>query len=210
MASSYIVTLLLGINIAVFIAWQGYVNPEFMVRNFTVSYEALQDGRWWVLFTSVFSHNWFIHFLINMFVLTNFGRLLEMVLGHFTFLWFYLAAGAFSSLAHALVSAFVVHEPAMAALGASGAISGLVILFSFMFRKEKILFFGIIPMPALVGAAVFVGLDLWGLVAQAKGGGLPIGHGAHLGGALAGVIFYVTYIRPKIEKARRAAEMRGY
>lgn len=207
---SFWVTILLAINIAVFIAWQGYVDRGFMMRNFLVSYEALQDGRWWVLITSVFSHNWFLHFLINMMVLSNFGRLIEVVIGHTTFILFYLVAGVVSSLAHALVSAYVVHEPQMAALGASGAISGLVLLFSLMFSKEKIYLLGFIPMPALVGALAFVGLDLWGLTAQAKGGGLPIGHGAHLGGAFAGAIFYFAYVRPKMVRARTAAAMRNY
>ena len=41
---------------------------------------------------------------------------------------------------------------------------------------------GIVPVPALAGVLAFVGLDLWGLIAQGRGGGLPIGHGAHLGG----------------------------
>ncbi|MEK7355271.1 MAG: rhomboid family intramembrane serine protease [Bdellovibrionota bacterium] len=207
--SSFFVTLLIAINVAVFIAWNGYVDKEFMARNFLVSYDALRDGRWWVLVTSVFSHSWLLHFVINMMVLSNFGRLLEVVLGHTKFILFYLVAGLVSSLSHALVSAFVVHEPSMAALGASGAVCGLVLLFSFMFSKEKIYLLGFIPMPALVGAFVFVGLDLWGLFAQAKGGGLPIGHGAHLGGAFAGAIFYFAYIRPRMERARSAARMRG-
>jgi membrane associated rhomboid family serine protease len=80
-------------------------------------------------------------------------------------------------------------------------------LFSLIFKKEKIYLLGFIPMPALVGALVFVGLDLWGLFAQAKGGGLPIGHGAHLGGAFAGLIFYLIYARPRMERARLRASM---
>ncbi len=55
-----------------------------------------------------------------------------------------------------------------------------------------------IPVPALVGALLFVGLDVWGLVAQSAGGGLPIGHGAHLGGAACGALFYFTYLRQRV------------
>ena len=58
------------------------------------------------------------------------------------------------------------------------------------------LLLGIIPMPALVGVAVFVGLDIIGLIAQTEGSGLPIGHGAHLGGALTGALYYLLVIRP--------------
>lgn len=208
--SSFFVTLILGINIAVYIAWQGYVDREFMMANFLVSYDHLREGRWWVLLTSVFSHNWFLHFLLNMMVLSNFGRLIEVVIGHLPFIMFYLVAGVVASLSHVFVSALILHEPQMAALGASGAISGLVLVFALMFRKEKIYLLGILPMPALVGALAFIGLDLWGLFAQAKGGGLPIGHGAHLGGAFAGVVFFFVYIRPRMIRAKMAAEMRGF
>jgi membrane associated rhomboid family serine protease len=86
-------------------------------------------------------------------------------------------------------------DPAMAAVGASGAIAGLLIVFGLMFPRERVLLFFVIPLPALWGALAFVGLDLWGLFAQSRGGGLPIGHGAHLGGALTGAVFYFGYLR---------------
>jgi hypothetical protein len=49
-------------------------------------------------------------------------------------------------------------------------------------------------MPAILGALLFVGLDLLGLYAQTEGSGLPIGHGAHLGGAATGVLFYLFFL----------------
>ena len=180
-----------------FLLWilGGPEQEEFMRRNFTVSWELLTEGRFWVLLTSVFSHNWLFHLIINMLVLRSFGSLLEEVLGSARFLRFYLVAGLISSLTHALVSAWVLHEPDLSAVGASGSLAGLVLVFSLMFPREKILLFGLVPLPALMGALAFVGLDLWGLFAQAKGGGLPIGHGAHLGGALAGAVYYFLFIR---------------
>jgi len=172
-----------------------------MQDNFLVSWVALSEGRWWTLLTSVFSHNMILHILINMFVLNSFGTLLEQILGRWRFLTFYLAAGVVSSLAHALVSAFYLHQPEIAALGASGAVAGLVLVFSLMFPKERILLFGIIPLPALVGALGFIGLDLYGLFEQSRGSGLPIGHGAHLGGAFAGIVYFFFFIRPRMQRS---------
>ena len=83
------------------------------------------------------------------------------------------------------------------ALGASGAVSGLLLAYALHFPRSKILLFGIVPVPALVGVLGFVGIDLWGLFAQTRGGGLPIGHGAHLGGALAGALMYFFYLRER-------------
>jgi membrane associated rhomboid family serine protease len=71
-------------------------------------------------------------------------------------------------------------------------------LFSLMFPRQKIAILGIIPVPALAGVLIFVAFDLWGLFEQTQGGGLPIGHGAHLGGALTGVVYYFLFIRRRL------------
>jgi membrane associated rhomboid family serine protease len=162
-----------------------------MAGHFLVSWPHLEDGRIWVLVASVFSHNLLIHLAINLIVLMSFGAPLEELMGGRRFLAFYLAAGVFASLSHVLVSAFLIDRPEQAALGASGAIAALLILFSLTFPKARILLFFIVPMPAIVGALAFVAIDVWGLFAQIEGGGLPIGHGAHLGGALAGFVYFL-------------------
>lgn len=194
------VPLIILLNVLVFLAWQyaGEAGFEFMVQNFLVSWTALSEGRYWTLLSSAFSHNMFWHILINMFVLQSFGSVLEELIGSKSFLKFYLSAAIFSSFCHAFVSAWILHEPEIPALGASGAVSGLILVFALVFPREKILVFGLIPIPALFGALLFIGLDLWGLVAQAGGGGLPIGHGAHLGGALAGIIYYFVSLKPRL------------
>lgn len=197
------VNLFTIINTVVFIFWIGADEArfQFMMDNFTVSWMGLELGRYWTVVTSVFSHNFLLHFLINMLVLRSFGGLIESVLGRFRFLRFYLFAGILGSLGHAFVSAFIVGSPDLPALGASGAIAGLVLLFSLLFPRERILIFGLIPVPAILGAFLLMGIDIWGLVAQAEGGGLPIGHGAHLGGAVAGIIYFFRWrkrLRPPI------------
>jgi membrane associated rhomboid family serine protease len=135
------------------------------------------------------------HLFVNMYVFFGFGAALENILGAKRFLSFYLIAGILGSLGHCLVSSVLLHDPALPALGASGAVAGVIVLFSFLFPKERLLLLGIIPMPAYIGAFLFVGLDIWGLVAQTQGSSLPIGYGAHLGGALFGLIYYFGFIR---------------
>ncbi len=196
-----VVPTLIGLNSFVFVMWQFYMpppmNPGFlwMNENFTTSWNFLVEGRVWGLLTSVFSHSLLLHFFINMFVLYSFGTLMERVLGSMSFLRFYLIAGIMGSLAHCVVSYSLIGDPSVQALGASGAIAGVLLYFALLFPKEKILLFGLIPIPALIGALMFIGLDLWGLTAQARGGGLPIGHGAHLGGAFTGIFFYFLHRR---------------
>ncbi len=200
--SSWLILVFVALNFLVFIMWNapGSVSPEFMARNFLVSATGLEEGRYWTLLTSVFSHNLLWHFLINMFVLWNFGPLLERVLGRMNFFLFYIGAGIVSSLGHVLVSAMLLHDPDLPALGASGALSAMIIVFALIFPREKILLLGFIPVRALIGALAFVCLDLYGLFSQARGGGLPIGHGAHLGGALAGALYFLFIVRPRLKR----------
>ncbi len=196
---SRVVLFFILINIVVFILWHWrYYSVQFMAENFLVSWEHLNAGLYWTLLTSVFSHNMFLHIFINMYVLLNFGTLVELVLGSRMFAAFYLVAGVISSGAHALTSKFIIGSPELPALGASGSIAGIVLLFSLLFPREKILLFGLVPLPAIFGAVAFIGIDVWGLIAQSGGGGLPIGHGAHLGGAFSGILFYLFFMRRRL------------
>ncbi len=188
-----VIKTIVALNVAVFLAWFLFTGtPTFptMVENFTVSAQGLLEGRYWTLLTSAFSHNSFFHLLINMYVLTGFGYALKGILGRKSFLAFYLIAGIAGSFFHALLSVYVTHSPWTPALGASGAIAGVILFFSLTFPEERLILLGIIPIKERWAALLIVGLDLWGLSAQSKGGGLPIGHGAHLGGALVGVVTY--------------------
>ena len=162
-----------------------------MMENFLVSWELLSEGRFWTLITSAFSHNAVFHIVINMFVLRGFGTIMSEEMGTKKFVLFYLLAGMGGSLVHSLVSNFWMHEPALPALGASGAIAGIILYFSFLFPEEKILLLGLIPVRAMWGAVILVGFDVWGLLEQTRGGGSLIGHGAHLGGAAIGICWFL-------------------
>ena len=139
----------------------------------------------------------FWHLAINMFVLWSFSIVLEQLWGSRVFVAFYLTTGVVGSACHCLASACVMDEPGIPALGASGAVAGLLLAYAFHYPRNKILLFGIVPMPAIVGVLAFVGIDIWGLIAQSKGGGFSIGHGAHLGGALAGGLIWLFYLRTR-------------
>ncbi len=162
-----------------------------MSANFLVSWEFLNQGKIWTTVTSVFSHHLFWHLFLNMYVLGSFGEVVEDALGSWRFTSLYLTAGIVSSLSHSIVSAFLLQQSDWPALGASGAISGILVYFALLFPKQRIYFFGLIPIPAFWGAFTLVGLDIWGLFRQAEGSGLPIGHGAHLGGAMTGAIYFL-------------------
>lgn len=199
-----VVNALLVANVAVFLLWTSAAVPApVMAEHFLVSWDHLAAGHVWVLVTAVFSHNMLFHLLVNMIVLTSFGPPLERALGPIRFLTFYLVAGIAGSFAHAAVSSFLIGEAGRPALGASSALAGVLLLFSLAFPRAKVLLFFVIPLPAIVAALAFVAIDVWGLMAQIEGQGLPIGHGAHLGGALVGVVYFVARGRELRRRKRR-------
>jgi len=202
------VSVIIGLNVLVFLGWQVAVAvPDFrsfMMANFLVSTSHLVHGFVWTLVTAAFSHNEIWHVAINLFVLWSFGTVLERLWGTRTFVIFYLVAAVVASISHCVVSSILMGNGNIPALGASGAVSGLLLAYALHFPRHKILIFGVIPVPALAGVLAFVGIDLWGLLAQSRGGGLPIGHGAHLGGALAGAMMYFLYLRSTIPVHRAA------
>lgn len=202
-ASAPVVRVLLFVNIGIYLLWMAPAVPTgLLADNLLVSWSLLAEGRVWVLLTSVFSHNLVFHFLVNMVVLLSFGPPTERLMGSRAFLRFFLLAGVLASVAHATTSAFLLDQPGLRALGASGALAGVLMLFSLSFPKAKVLLFFVIPLPAIVAALAFVAIDVWGLVAQIGGGTLPIGHGAHLGGGLVGVLYYFVR-REELRRGRR-------
>jgi|GEM_PF-270488 len=206
------VPAIIGLNLVVFMMWRmGFTEPqwrEFMVVNFLTSPYHLAHGLWWTVLTSAFSHSALWHIAINMIVLWSFGAVLERLWGVRIFTAFYLIAAVVSSLCYSAVALWFLHQPNVPALGASGAITGLLMAYALIFPKQKILVMGIIPVPAFAGVMAFVAWDLWGLFVQRQGGGLPIAHGAHLGGAAAGAIMYFAYLKPKIAQAAARGGLR--
>ncbi len=197
---AYLVYVFLLINTLVFFSWKtslGSSGQLFMQRHFLVSVGHLNAGYIWTPLTSAFSHLYDWHFLINMIVLFSFGGFIERLLGSRRFFAFYMAAAVTASLSHCLVSWSLLGGDTPA-LGASGALAGLVAVFALAFPRNKILLFGLIPIPAFWAFAGFVALDLVGLALQTSGYGASIGHGAHLGGAAFGVIYYLTRLRGRL------------
>ena len=193
----FAVPMLHIINLIVFLGFQGLgpFDEHFFFLHFTVSAEKLQHGYYWTLLTSALAHYSLLHYLINSMVLQSFGPIIERYLGMRRFLVFFVGAALISSVSHALTSQFIMGRADLPALGVSGVLCGLMLIFGVLFPKSKILFMGLLPVPALFGVLLFVGIDLFGLFAQSQGGGFPIGHGAHLGGSLAGALYFLFFLR---------------
>ena len=140
----------------------------------------------WQPLTSMFLHGGFIHLALNMFVLWSFGNQTEQVLGLKKFLTLYFLSGIFGGILWMFLGAG-------AAVGASGALCGLVAAYVFISPEATVLLFFVIPMKIknlVYGFAVFsLVFGLLSLINPAFGFG--IGHFGHLGGLIGG--YLLTY-----------------
>jgi membrane associated rhomboid family serine protease len=146
------------------------------------------------VFTNMFLHapsfQMIFHILFNMFALFMFGRVLENVWGPKRFLFFYLACGVGAAAAHLLMQYFM--GGFAPAVGASGAVMGVMVAFGYLFPNTELM---IVPIPVPVKAKwVVIGyvlLDLFGGFGKVAGD--DIAHFAHLGGALTGFIIVLIW-----------------
>ena len=88
--------------------------------------KTLGAHQWWRLVTSMFMHGGIAHIFGNMLYLWIFGDNLEDSMGHIRYLIFYLTCGILSGLTHVFVTTATGGNPYLPALGASGAISGVL------------------------------------------------------------------------------------
>jgi membrane associated rhomboid family serine protease len=141
---------------------------------------------------SMFLHGGWMHFLGNMLFLWIFGDNVEDRLGHFRYVVFYLACGYAATFAHAAASP----ASAMPAIGASGAIAGVLGAYLFLFPGARIVtlfilgfFIQTVEVPALVYLPLwfliqfFSGLASLGAAGAQQGG---VAWFAHIGGFVAG------------------------
>jgi membrane associated rhomboid family serine protease len=165
------------------------------------------------LFTSMFMHAGLLHLAGNMLYLWIFGRHIEDNFGHLKFLAFYLICGVAAAVAQ------IAPDPdsVIPALGASGAIAGVLGAYLVMFPGNRIrvlLPLGIIwttvRLPAVIVIGFWIVLQLFSgfatiieHTAQQQGGG--VAYLAHIGGFIAGVVLSFFFRRPiKAERGDRA------
>src|SRR6266540_3449254 len=166
--------------------------PGELTRRLQLDSERVLDGQVWRLLTHAFLHNYlsWAHIIVNMVVLWWLGSQVEEIYGPKEFLALYLVAAVVAGAAQLLS---VLPMPGNHfALGASGAVSAVAVIFACHYPYRQVLLFFIIPMPIWLFVALFIGQDLITFLFR-----LPTntGVGAHLDGALFGFLYYKLHWR---------------
>jgi membrane associated rhomboid family serine protease len=160
---------------------------EYGVYNF----ERVNNGEVWRLLTSAFLHGGIFHLFFNMLVLYWAGSRLEERYGSTEFLLMYLAAALFAGLFRFGLQ-FTQLVPPFSSLGASGAISAVLVVYAFCYPHQRVMLWFFLPMPVWLLVVIFVAVDSAGMLGAGPRG---IGNAAHLGGAFFGLLYYQSNIR---------------
>ncbi len=207
---------LIGINVLIFIfeilmpnEWlevffyhYGLVPARYSSLDFV--YETgLSADNYWPFFTNMFLHSGWGHIIGNMWTLYIFGDNVEDKMGSRNYLFFYILCGLAASFSHFYVNP----TSSVPAVGASGAISGVMGAYMFLFPKSRIIFLVLlfffidfIQIPAFMYLFFwFLGQLISGTVSlfvlpHNVGG---IAFWAHIGGFVAGMMLYKFFISKK-------------
>ena len=141
------------------------------------------------VFSAMFLHGGWLHLAGNMLFLWIFGDNVEDALGHLRYAVFYLVCGIAAALTHGLMDVNSV----IPAVGASGAIAGVMGAYIVLFPRARVyVIFGLIFIPIPLPAFVLIGFWIviqvfygWASlgVDTAAGG---VAYFAHIGGFVAG------------------------
>jgi len=192
----FLYQLSLGPHLEKFLYAWGFVPAQFFAP-LSIGHLHLSQ-RILPLFTSMFLHGGWLHFLGNMLYLYIFGDNVEDRLGHARYLLFYLLCGVLAASAHLITN----HDSRLPTIGASGAIAGVMGAYFFLYPYARVVtlifivfFFDIVEIPAFFFLAFwFIFQFLSGTIIatrDAMSGG--VAWWAHIGGFLAGILLLFVF-----------------
>lgn len=177
--------LVVIITVTVLLSYRGFNDLSFF-RKYEFHVSSIQRGEQIRMISSGFLHVDFTHLLFNMLTLYFFAPLVLASLGNWTFAIIYLGSLIFGNL---LTYIFNKDNYSYRAVGASGAVTG-VLYSAIMLQPDMMLgLFFVIPIPAYLFGILYLLYSIYGMKSQSDN----IGHSAHFGGAVGGYV--ITLIK---------------
>ncbi|MBO3116428.1 rhomboid family intramembrane serine protease [Winogradskyella sp. DF17] len=179
----YNLDLVTGIIIAANVAMslKGFDNRTFFER-YKFNVGQIRRGDQIRMFSSGFLHVDITHLLFNMLTLYFFAHTVILQLGTLNFIIIYAASLVFGNL---LALYFHKDEYWYSAVGASGAVTGILYAAILLYPEMKLyMFFVPIPIPGYVFGVGYLLYSIYGMKNRLGN----IGHDAHFGGAVGGYV----------------------
>jgi membrane associated rhomboid family serine protease len=179
-------TILVGIIVAnALISYKGFNDLAFF-RKYEFHVGSIRSGEQIRMLSSGFLHADIMHLAFNMLTLWFFAPVVIQWMGTFSFVLIYFGSLIFGSL---LTMLFHKNDYSYRAVGASGAVTG-VLYSAILLQPDMMLgIFFVIPMPAYLFGILYLLYSIYGMRAKNDN----IGHTAHFGGAIGG--YLITLIK---------------
>lgn len=191
-------TVTLGILIVtVFVSYQAFNNPEIFHRLKHSPFMEHKHKEYYRLITSGFVHGSWMHLIVNMYVLYEFGTAVEHV--------YQAAFGAIGKLYYLgmyLLTIILADLPSFnkyksnhmySAIGASGGVSGVLFAYILFAPWTWLGLFFVIPIPAILFAILYLVYSSW----ASKNSNDNIDHSAHFMGAISGFLITIA-LKPSL------------
>jgi membrane associated rhomboid family serine protease len=178
------------IALTAYVSYLGFKNPSILSRYLFSTQAVLGRREYHRVFSSALIHANWGHLLFNMFSLYSFGRFIEILYGPVNLAVIYLS----SIVGGSLLSLYLHRNHEYRALGASGGVCGIIFAAIFLLPGGSVYVFPLpIPIPSYIYAVMFIFISFFGIKTQMGN----IGHDAHLGGAIVGLLV-TTLLHPGI------------
>ena len=164
----------------VLFSYKGFNDNEFF-RKFEFHIGSIRSGEQIRMFTSAFLHADMGHLFFNMLTLYFFAPVVIEHFGSINFLIIYLVSLLFWSL---LTLYMHKNDYNYRAIGASGAVTGILYSAILIYPNMNLLLFFAIPIPAYIFGIGYLFYSIYGMKAKNDN----IGHTAHFGGAIGGYL----------------------
>ncbi|MAU26470.1 MAG: rhomboid family intramembrane serine protease [Muricauda sp.] len=175
------------IVVNILVTLRGFNDQTFFDR-YKFNIAAIQAGQKERMLTSGFLHVDISHLFFNMFTLFFFADVVITWFGAFKFLVIYFVSLLAGSL---LAMFFHKNEPYYSAVGASGAVTGILYAAILLQPDMQLgILFIPIPLPAYVLGIAYLLYSIYGMKSRLGN----IGHTAHFGGAIGGYAMTLIFL----------------
>jgi membrane associated rhomboid family serine protease len=177
------------------ISYMAFNDYNLKLKYMFIPYSIQHNNEYQRVFTHIFIHGDWMHLLFNMFVLFNFGSVLEtkfvelgVALPFLHYLLLYIGAALFAT-----IIPFARHKenPNYMSLGASGCVSAVLFAYICIMPATPLtfIFFPFFSIPAWAIGIAYLAYEYY----MDKRGGSHIAHDAHIGGAVFGIAFMLLF-----------------
>ena len=185
---------LILINVFVFLLTvsQGQEKFEYWINEFGFRASSFIEGKYYIIFTSLFLHANLVHLGFNMLALFLLGSSIEKVIDKKRYILAYFLGGMVANLIMLLP---FLYSPVTIGIGASGAISSLVGLGTFLCPGKLVFFPSVFPLPFVVAGGIYFLSTLSKLFVPSQ-----ISYPVHMIGMLVGSLFGLAWSEDKKRK----------